>query len=673
MTAVSAIELPVPSPIEAAGITFRLWGGFDDLPGMTAVNEAVRRHAGVLQPIDVEEMRHFYANLRTCDLATDILIAERDGVICAYGRSEWQDLADGSRLYALAVLVHPDVAGQGVAAALLAWAETRATAQAAAHPTDRPSAVGTITYAKDQELDSAVRAAGYRPVRRSAEMLRATLDDLPEEAVPDGYVIRTPQPAELPAIFDMFVLAFDETFGEIEGGDRTFDAWVGDPEFRRDLLVVAFHNGAPIAGVDNHLDTSADGSLRGLLDTVGTHPAHRRRGLARATIARSLHLLRDAGATSAYLNVDTSNADRALELYESCGFRQVTGGITYRRPFGPSSGVPDLRIRHATIADWPALADVVNRARRADGVDEVHTAESWANEYPESEMFQVERDMLVAEVDGEVIAEAAGYLVARDGLLVAESFGAVVPEYRRRGIGTALYEATHARLTAAAATDPRPGSRERRAYALDDERADRAMLDANGYVPIRFGFEMRRWLTGALPEHPLPGGLELRPVEPGQHRAIFEADNEAFRDHWGHREQDESDFDKRFHGPETDTSLWCVAWDGDQVVGSVQNYIFVEENEALGITRGWLDHVSVRRAWRGKGVAKALCAASFRVLREHGMTEAWLGVDAANPTGALALYETLGFGVVRRWQAFGRPMDRPAPAGWRTGQDASQA
>ncbi len=338
-------------------------------------------------------------------------------------------------------------------------------------------------------------------------------------------------------------------------------------------------------------------------------------------------------------------------------------------PVDDAPAIPGLRFRRATAADWPALADVVNRARRADGVEEVHSAESWANEWPESEMFRLERDMLLAEVDGLLVAEAAGYLVARDGALVAESFGAVLPEYRRRGIGTALYRATYARLQAEAAVDPRPGARERRSYALDDEVSDRALYEANGYVPVRFGFEMRRFLTGALPDHELPLGLEMRPVTEDQWRAIWTADNEAFRDHWGHRELDEADFVARFTGPESEPRLWCVAWDGDEVVGSVQNAIFREENAILGITRGWLDHVSVRRAWRGRGVAKALCAAAFRVLCDEGMTEAWLGVDAANPTGALALYEGLGFQVVRRWQAFGRPLDRPAPTGWQPGAD----
>jgi ribosomal protein S18 acetylase RimI-like enzyme len=206
---------------------------------------------------------------------------------------------------------------------------------------------------------------------------------------------------------------------------------------------------------------------------------------------------------------------------------------------------------------------------------------------------------------------------------------------------------------------------------LESETASKALLDGLGYVPIRFGFEMRRFLTGALPVHPLPEGLELRPVTPETERAIFDADNEAFEDHWGHRAPDAGDFESRFRGPDVDTSLWRVAWAGDEVAGVVMNGIFHGENEELGVRRGWLEHVSVRRPWRGRGLAKALCAASFDALREAGMDEAWLGVDAANPTGALQLYEGLGFSVVRRWEAFARPLDRPAPAGWTSGSPAT--
>ena len=328
---------------------------------------------------------------------------------------------------------------------------------------------------------------------------------------------------------------------------------------------------------------------------------------------------------------------------------------------------PEVTLRTATAADWDAVAAVVNAARAADNVGEVRTAANLAEEFPESDRFQVERDLLVAERGGRVVAHCMGYLTVREGVLTAESMGDVHPDARRQGIGSLLLETTVARLTEAAALNRHPGPRELRAYALDCEAGAIAMLADHGYVAIRFGFEMRRFLTGPLPEHPVPDGLVIRPAGEPEYRAVFAADNEAFEDHWGHRAMDEADYAARFEASEQDPALYLVAWDGDQVAGVVMNAIFAEENEALGVRRGWLEHVSVRRPWRGRGVAKALCAASFRLLREQGMDEAWLGVDGSNPTGALQLYEGLGFTVTRRWMAYGRPMDRPAQAGWRSG------
>ncbi len=330
--------------------------------------------------------------------------------------------------------------------------------------------------------------------------------------------------------------------------------------------------------------------------------------------------------------------------------------------------IPGVTVRAATPHDWPAMAEVVNAARRADGSDEVRTPESlesgWSN-------LVIERDGLMAEADGRVVAFGIGHVVERDGALGAELSGDVDPGHRRSGIGTTLFRRNLVRLQGELAADPRPNPREVRAFALDIETGGIALLAQEGFVPIRFGYEMRRYLAGSLPDRVLPEGLELRPVVPDDHRRIFDADNEAFEDHWGHRPPLESDFVRWFQGPDVDTSLWCVAWDGDEVAGVVMNAILLAENEALGIRRGWLDHVSVRRPWRGRGVGKALCAASLRVLREHDMDEAWLGVDGSNPTGAVALYEGLGFHVVRGWKAYGRPIDGPAAEGWPSAGDGA--
>jgi len=92
--------------------------------------------------------------------------------------------------------------------------------------------------------------------------------------------------------------------------------------------------------VSNLLEVAADGTVRGLLDSVCTHPGHRRRGLARAAVTESLRRLRDAGASSAYLGVDTQNQNQAAALYESCGFRIASRSTTYRKPFDGVEGSP---------------------------------------------------------------------------------------------------------------------------------------------------------------------------------------------------------------------------------------------------------------------------------------------------------------------------------------------
>jgi mycothiol synthase len=92
------------------------------------------------------------------------------------------------------------------------------------------------------------------------------------------------------------------------------------------------------------------------------------------------------------------------------------------------------------------------------------------------------------------------------------------------------------------------------------------------------------------------------------------------------------------------------------VAGAVMNFVFAEENERLGVRRGWLEHISTRRPWRRRGVAAALIADSLRELRARGLDEAALGVDSENLSGALRLYESLGFRRFKTGIAFRKPL-----------------
>ena len=344
------------------------------------------------------------------------------------------------------------------------------------------------------------------------------------------------------------------------------------------------------------------------------------------------------------------------------GRAMTTRTIEHEIPLPDAPRIAGLRFRaFRDREDYAAISDVSRAANLHDDQDWLPTPEILENEFEHQADFIPRRDLLLAEIDGRVVAWGEAAREVRDGLSVYATFGAVDPAWRRRGIGGAIHRHQEAHLRTLSSSFDDPGGRVLGAWVGEKEGGAIPLLTADGYVPVRYGFGMRRPTLEDIPEASLPAGVELRPASVDQVRQIFDADNEAFRDHWGHREQTDEDFDRLINMPSFDPSLWSVAWAGDEVVGSVTTTIWPDENADLGVKRGWLEHISVRRPWRRQGVARALIVDAFRRLKAAGMEEAMLGVDSENPTGALQLYESLGFevrdrGVTMRkaWEPGGR-------------------
>jgi mycothiol synthase len=323
--------------------------------------------------------------------------------------------------------------------------------------------------------------------------------------------------------------------------------------------------------------------------------------------------------------------------------------------------IPNLRARaFADDTDYERLSELFIAANLFDSVPWLPSAQNLKVEIGEADGVTPVDDIVILELDGRVVAAAGVERVVRAGVPMYEVWGSVDPGVRRRGIGTWLMRRNVDRARHRAQRED-PGID----VALGDfseqvEAGHRALLAASGFTPVRHFFLMRHGALDAVEELPLPDGLEIRRVTEDQHRVIVAAENEAFRDHWGHREKTESDVRTTFGRAELDTDLWVVAWDGDQVAGVVQNWVWPEENARLGVTRGWLEHISVRRPWRRRGLARAITARSLIKLREAGLDEAMLGVDSENPNGALGLYEGLGFEVYSRAAAYRRPLEHEA-------------
>ncbi len=327
--------------------------------------------------------------------------------------------------------------------------------------------------------------------------------------------------------------------------------------------------------------------------------------------------------------------------------------------------LPGLRFRpYAGEEDVPEMARILNAALVDAQIDEFFSPEQFLIEMRPTRTFDPKTDCLVAEVDGAMVGFARSEWVdTTDGGREHRVWGEVDLAWRRRGIGSALLRWNMARSREIAAGHDTDRPRFLGSFAADSEAACRAVLIAAGFTEARWFFHMVRPNLLEIPVRPLPAGIEIRPVTLADARQVFDADVEAFLDHWGGFDASDESYRNWIDAPDFDPSLWVVAYDGDQVAGASINNIHTAENEALGVTRGWLDSVFVRRPWRGKGLARALVALSLEVIAARGMDSAILGVDADNPTGALGVYTDNGFVVDKRLAAFRRPLESDG-SGW---------
>ncbi len=319
-------------------------------------------------------------------------------------------------------------------------------------------------------------------------------------------------------------------------------------------------------------------------------------------------------------------------------------GLIFRRFRGPS--------------DYPHMLAVINGSKKADDIERSDTLEAVTNNYDHLERCDPYRDMVMAEVDGQMVAyNRVFWEQQEDGNRIYTVFGFLLPEWRRKGIGTAMLAHGEARLREIAAEHAYDGPRFFQSFLSEGEKGTIALLERAGYQPIRYLFEMKRDLSEPFPDFPMPAGLEVHPVKEEHLRAIWEADNEAFRDHWGYVPGTEARYDAWLKQHDFNPSLFMVAWEGDQVAGAVQNFVNKEENEEYTRKRGYTEGIFVRRPWRKRGLARSLIVQSMKMFKEMGMTETALGVDTENLSGALRVYESCGYRQIKKSITLRKPLE----------------
>ena len=324
-------------------LVLRAYRGPEDHPAMTRVAAAVRAYNGEADLGTVADMDNHYAHLDQEALPHDCTLVELDGQVVAYGRASWQDLANGEGRIDAILSIEPEVRGRAVEVLLGSHAVRRAARLIAHRGAERTCRLIVYVTGRDAALAAYLEAVGLRKVRRGAQLIRPSLEDIPTLPLPAGFEIRPidqDDHAMHRRVFDADARAFADSYGQEAPSEAAFEEFIRMPGFDPALWRVAFH-GDEIAGqiLSYRGEPVPNGSWIGWTEAISVQREHRRRGLARALLAESLRAVRDAGATSAGLGVDTQNPNQALTLYQSLGFRIVSEMFEYQLgPFAPGTG-----------------------------------------------------------------------------------------------------------------------------------------------------------------------------------------------------------------------------------------------------------------------------------------------------------------------------------------------
>lgn len=306
--------------------------------------------------------------------------------------------------------------------------------------------------------------------------------------------------------------------------------------------------------------------------------------------------------------------------------------------------------RPITAQDTEQYAHLLNAVSATDDFGETFTPVELA-ENLEAPGFRPAVDSL-SWWDGDAMIASVEVnvrqLTGDDGLAKAFVDGAVHPEHRGRGLGTAIMGWGQQRALALAA-QRHPGHEvQLDTWNMTAQSSYAALAAEWGYSPVRYFSEMRVDLDGwSAPE----GDARVERILATTHRIddrlsapAHRAHLDAFRDHWNFTPGTIEKWEHFTSGSTFRPEYSRLALDASDPEDPVDAYVLCQQNTEDEL---YVALVGTRRRARGRGLASTLLADVVRQARETGLAAVTLGVDAASPTGAGGVYERVGFRPVR--------------------------
>jgi GNAT superfamily N-acetyltransferase len=327
-------------------LTFRAFAGPSDFPAMVACANASFAADQTRFFRTVDDVARDYAAFTSCMPLQDVWIAQAGEEIAGYVRAWHWAQADGLKLYGQFAVVAPPWRRQGIGARLHAWLEARQREMAVAQGPAGPHAHHAFVTEGETARAALLEKAGYRPERYFFTMVRPTLQVIADFALPAGLEVRVVQPEHYRALWDAHARAFRAHWGYAPPDEADYQRWLASPAFQPHLWQVAWDvRMNEVAGqVRTYIDATwnaGNGRQRGWTEFISVGERWRRRGLARALIARSLRAQAAAGMQESGLGVDSENASGALRVYTDCGFVVEQRNCVFRKPL--ELGAPGRR------------------------------------------------------------------------------------------------------------------------------------------------------------------------------------------------------------------------------------------------------------------------------------------------------------------------------------------
>jgi mycothiol synthase len=318
----------------------------------------------------------------------------------------------------------------------------------------------------------------------------------------------------------------------------------------------------------------------------------------------------------------------------------------------------DLRLRPLTTDDIAAWARLLAAAELVDRTGEHYNEADIAEEMADPNV-EIGKDIVGAFDDDDLV----GYFKVMSRGRSEDHHdlrleGSVHPGRRGQGIGTTLVAAMLDRAEEVR-HEKNPSLPAKLAVTgLSTNAEQESLLAAFGFAPERWNFMMRVDLDEIPAPEPLPPGYVLKQYDPSIARAMHEAHNTAFVDHPNFTSWTDSMWKQWVTGSRNfrpDVSYLVVLEDDPgQIAAYVQSNEYNAYFEASGKREAYVAKVGTLREHRGKGIAGTLLRHCLAAYREAGYDEAALDVDSDNPTGALGVYERVGFKVESKWSNYSK-------------------